>query len=602
MSMKRIEQKKTNRFVLLPIILVMGLVPLIVHEFTYDTGLTSFPWYPNGGGIETDLCLGWKMIAIIAVGVIMVGLLLYHYVKKKMSFSFETAWYFYCFYILFAVMAALFSPYKFWVLRGSYEIFEPIWVVLAYFVFCYYGYHFVREEQQVTFILGWAGVGAFGVSLIAIFQYFGMDFLRSKLGMHLIVAPDKWSSIEIKESSYVPVVSTLSNSNMFSFYFGMLVLLSFAMLFGAKKLYGKVYAGILFLMAGFCLYASNSTSGVAAVILSIAIVGLVLVSRKKVLAVGYVCVVLILVLIVGGFGRNRETFNRIYHDFVGTHYWGEEGFPVNEMRTKDDCIEMDINGNKVMISYTYGDVWDTFVISCKDENGKEIAREKREGDDISEWFVDEKYLQTRVWTEGGFGSSKLHVNVSYTSWVFTNELDGTYQYLNSVGKWVKTEEVKRVSLFREDAFSNRGRIWNKTIPMIPGHFLIGSGANTFLFEFPQNDYVYQNGLNMTTFVDVKAHSWYLQQMIETGGIGSLLLFVFLGCYVVRSVCIYRRVSLKESTVRIGIGLFAAVLEYLITAFANDSNVNTSPVFWCILGLGMAVNRMIVEQEKKKESA
>ena len=43
-------------------------------------------------------------------------------------------------------------------------------------------------------------------------------------------------------------------------------------------------------------------------------------------------------------------------------------------------------------------------------------------------------------------------------------------------------------------------------------------------------------------------------------------------------------------------MFAAVLVYLIAGIANDSNVCTAPVFWGMLGLGLATNRMISEKE------
>ena len=36
--------------------------------------------------------------------------------------------------------------------------------------------------------------------------------------------------------------------------------------------------------------------------------------------------------------------------------------------------------------------------------------------------------------------------------------------------------------------------------------------------------------------------------------------------------------------------------YVIAAVANDSNVCTAPVFWGMLGLGLAVNRMLVEKD------
>ena len=85
--------------------------------------------------------------------------------------------------------------------------------------------------------------------------------------------------------------------------------------------------------------------------------------------------------------------------------------------------------------------------------------------------------------------------------------------------------------------------------------------------------------------------------METGLIGRLALLAFSGWYVIRSMRIYRRADLHESISWVGFGFFAAVLVYLIAAIANDSNVCTAPMFWGMLGLGLATNRMIVEKEK-----
>ena len=64
--------------------------------------------------------------------------------------------------------------------------------------------------------------------------------------------------------------------------------------------------------------------------------------------------------------------------------------------------------------------------------------------------------------------------------------------------------------------SNRGHIWNKTIPLLGKHAFMGSGANTYMFEVPQEDYISQNYVYGANSYDVKAHCWYLQQWVETG--------------------------------------------------------------------------------------
>lgn len=128
------------------------------------------------------------------------------------------------------------------------------------------------------------------------------------------------------------------------------------------------------------------------------------------------------------------------------------------------------------------------------------------------------------------------------------------------------------------------------------YVFMGAGANSYLFEYPQNDYISQAYVYGFNSYGVKAHSWYLQQWVETGLIGTLSLIIFLCWYVVRSIRIYRRVDLHESISWVGFGIFAAVLVYLLVAIVNDSNVCTAPVFWGMLGLGLAVNRMLVKKE------
>ena len=81
---KQIQNKsKASNKALIPIILLMGFIPLIVHMYQYNANLSQFDWFPSGSDGQVDFFFGWKMIAIIIVGIVMVGILLYRYLKKK---------------------------------------------------------------------------------------------------------------------------------------------------------------------------------------------------------------------------------------------------------------------------------------------------------------------------------------------------------------------------------------------------------------------------------------------------------------------------------------------------------------------------------------
>ena len=136
--------KKTNKL-MIPVILMMGFVPLLVHMYSYNSNLSQFDWFPANSDTQTDFFFAWKMIAIVIIGVVMAAILLYrHYVKKE-TLQFENSFYFLLVYGLFVLMSALFSKYKHWVSGGTYELFESVWVVFAYMLLCYYVYNFVRR-------------------------------------------------------------------------------------------------------------------------------------------------------------------------------------------------------------------------------------------------------------------------------------------------------------------------------------------------------------------------------------------------------------------------------------------------------------------------
>ena len=135
--------KKTNKL-MIPVILMMGFVPLLVHMYSYNSNLSQFDWFPANSDTQTDFFFAWKMIAIVIIGVVMAAILLYrHYVKKE-TLQFENSFYFLLVYGLFVLMSALFSKYKHWVSGGTYELFESVWVVFAYMLLCYYVYNFVN--------------------------------------------------------------------------------------------------------------------------------------------------------------------------------------------------------------------------------------------------------------------------------------------------------------------------------------------------------------------------------------------------------------------------------------------------------------------------
>lgn len=599
MSKQVTQKKKSSNKVFIPIILLMGFIPLIVHTYSYNSNLSQFNWFPSGADSQTDFFFGWKMIAIIVVGIVMAGILFYQYFKKKQGLRFENAFYFLFFYAMFVAMSALFSSYKYWVVRGSYELFEPVWVVFVYILLCYYTYHFVQQEQQVKFILCGAGIGMAVVTLIGVFQYFGMDFFKTGFGKHLITNPSWWDNLDSLSFNMLEGTSytTLYNPNFLSFYFGMLIPLLVCVFIAAKKAWQRVLIIVAEVLCLICLKGSRSDTGWMALVVGGVILALVLLSRKK----KAFCVALAIMLIGGvaavAVGSKTDVGIQIKNTIVGT-FRIDDRYAVRDIDTGTDSVMLNVRGNKMYVSYTT-DESGVIVPNCTDENGQTLELAMTDADNQIYVINDERFAGGSIQPIllGDDNIPAISVTYDGIAWDFVETQEAGYCYLNKSGKLVKWEKIKNANLFKEDAMSHRGHMWNVTIPLLGKHVLIGSGANTYMFEYPQDDYLGQAYIYGFNSYEVKAHCWYLQQWVESGLIGTLALLIFMAWYAVQSIRIYRRVDLHESLSWIGFGLFAAVLVYLIAGIANDSNVCTAPVFWGMLGLGMATNRMLVEKEK-----
>ena len=605
--MKKLKrQNNLSCKALIPIIMLIGFVPLIVYQYQYSTNLSQFDWFPNNAEDKIDFFLGWKMIAVIIVATIMLVILMYQIVKKQIKMQFDNSFYFLLFYIMFVLMSALFSKYKYWVVRGTYEVFEPVWIVLAYTIVCIYTYCYVTDEKKVQTVLKWSGIGVVITVLIGVFQKFGFDWFRGNIGKHLMTQPAYWDQLDKMDFKFENNVSycSLYNPNFLSLYLGILIPLGICLIFACKKILYRVLLVVFEVGCIICLSGSQSSSGWMGLTIGGIISILVLLSRNRKVFVISIFALLILVccLVVGE--SQTSIGEKIKTTIAGT-YQMHEKYALWEVETEENDVLLNIKGNVLKLSY-HVDENQTMEIMCYDEKNTQLTLKLME-EDGTEYSIDDTRFENIIIQPMWYGDDTLAITATIEGqvWGFVNKEDG-YYYFNPANKLVKTNKIENAEMFNEDAFSGRGHIWNLTLPLLGKHILVGSGANTFLFEYPQDDYIfgaYASGVNV---FDVKAHCWYLQQFVETGVIGTLLLIVFLCWYVVKSIKIYRRVDLKNRLSWIGFGLFSGVLVYLIVAFTNDSNVCTAPVFWGTLGLGLAVNRMLsqndifVVQENKED--
>lgn len=580
--------------ILIPSVLAMGFIPLIVHIYEYNTGLSQFIWYPEND-MDSDLFLAWKMYAIIAVGVIMLGILLYQRFIKHQNFRYEKSFYLMLIYVCFVILSTLLSPYRQWAISGSYDMFESVWVLLAYMIFCYYTYNYVQDESHAGILLRWSGIGIMIVTLIGVFQCLGLNIYNTTFWKKLILNPSQWDNLDRITSADGLSYSTLFNSNYLSFYYGIIIPLLACLIIGVRKFWHRIVLIIAEILAVFCFAGAQSLSGWLALGISVPIMVLILLSRKKKLFIAGISITGIAIIAGIIICITTSLGDKLSDIFLGTEKLTEV-FSPESIETRDDEVVMVIQGNELHIDYDYNSTDYTVTITCRDADGVQLDYIVYDSSPTTQFIADPAYLDCSI-TPFSIGSLvAIDVKLEENDWCFTKDVDGTFYYINSSTKLEKYTSDQGIELFGHDAFSGRGQIWNHTIPLLKNYLVVGIGANCFIFAYPQNDYIYAAYMDLPNIYDVKPHNWYLQQWIETGMIGFLALLGFYLWYVIRSIRIYRRSNLHESLSWTGIGIFSGTLTYMIVGLANDSNVCTAPVFWVILGLGMAVNRMIAEKE------
>ena len=176
--------------------------------------------------------------------------------------------------------------------------------------------------------------------------------------------------------------------------------------------------------------------------------------------------------------------------------------------------------------------------------------------------------------------------------VICNQVDksGQYYFMNPAGKFVRDDgsDTPEADIFPDNFMSGRGKIWNKTLPILKDYLLVGCGSGLFITAYPQDNYIYS--MYGSSDYDVKPHNMYLQYWVEEGLPFLLLMLAFFIMYYVKVIKNY--IKNKEDVTcavnrRISLGCMLAVTVYLVSGFVNDSMIVYSPVFWTFLGLGMA---------------
>ena len=578
---------------LLPVILMTAVLPLIVLGRKVAVSLGSYAWFPNGE-FQYDFFMYAKSITFLILVIWMLIVLADRILLRRMPVR---NWkYFIPLYIYLAlvIVSTLLSADRTLSLKGMWQQYESVWILAGYAVAVFYCVQIIEKISDIKILLGALAVGAVLQGLLGLGQMAGWDFFSFGIGKKILTAGLDTAAEDALRYQFAgdaqsSVYMALYNPNYAAVYISIMLPVILAMAVNAKKKICRILCAVLCVLLLCCLYGTGSETGllVGGMLIVIFIVTAQLL-RKTSAFRRVTGILLCLILVVGAISGydmakghilanalkksvQKQTYNLEAIDTgkegVTLHYKGRTFELIPEMTEEGQTLTGIEDGKTKMTA-----VWD--------------AQQQRFR------FNDTIYDVWKYDTYEEDGRQYLLMQGKKFTWIFYKDADSdAYVYVNVYGKADELKTAKAIFKGYERALSGRGYIWGRTIPLLSTHLLWGSGPDTFAVVFPQSDYVMKGNTNFRMYqqLPTKAHNLYLQSALQTGVLSLLCLLFFWGRYFVLFVQNIRKGEKKELlTLRCGVAV--SVLGFLLMGMLNDSNLAVSPVFWCVLGMGIAMEQ------------
>ncbi len=587
------EKTEIKFYYFVPLIFIITIIPLITHGKIIELPMEQADFW-KGGIFHVDFFSYYKSTLLIIASCISLLLFGHLILNKKLTLLKEKKYYLSIgTYALFVILSTLFSKDKNVSILGFIEMYQGMSVLLSYILLLVITMNLIKSARDIKIIIYSISVLTVVVGLLGISQYFGHDFLQTSLGKWLITPKVlKDANLNFSFGKFT-IYATMYNTN-FVGSFGALVLpIEIGLYLQADNNKKTIIFFITSILAYTTWLGCNSRAGYVGVILS-SIFGIVI--FRKIIKQKYRKVFsLILSFIIVAAIFNIASSGRVSGQFSKLNPVSEiEKMKSVQEKQKIRFEEISVNDNTFTIQTTnesiVGIVRDD-ELTFKDIEGNKLIINKNEDDIIT--FNDKKYENYNFEKKDDSKRIECTVYGKPLHLYITNENEIRVISLNN--KLTIPVEAPRVKLFdgRETFASNRGYIWSRSIPMLTNTLLIGSGPDSYCMVFPQEDYVgrFNTSRGMTDIVVDKPHNMYLQTAINTGVVSLLALLIMWGIYILDSMKLYLDSKIKKISDYMGVSVFLSITAYLGAGIFNDNVVSVAPLFWIILGLGIAINRM-----------
>lgn len=584
------HQTSLSNLYLLPVLFIIAIVPLIVYVKLVELdGLEATYWH--GGTVDIDFFHYYKSMYFIAGSYIGAMIMLIIHSIKSIKFVKSKYYIPLGIYALLVFISALFADDSDVAIRGYMDYFQGVFVLLGYVLFVITIINLVREEKHIKAILGSFIFVGVVVGFISVGQFFGHDIFQTRFGTLLITPKalhDLVEGLQIANSKY-SIYATMYNPNYVGSFAALMIPLSFSMYFYNKNIR---YAILSILFVGLMVFVgigSNSRAGILGVSSALILIGILF--RKELIKKPLHIVIPFISLILILFGLNIASKGLVFDE-------------IKSLSLPDEIIQAKEKASKSV--YIEEMIFDDYNLDILTE----------ENDIHIEFINNELYFTT---LDGSLldiivdGRRITFVDEKYEEFTFTRSEDMKYYYVNVYGHgfniWLTIDGFKFQGLSGDlfipsnpdkidfldkygSLFSSRAYIWSRSIPLLKKYIIIGAGPDMFGIAFPQNDYVGKLNHSSVTSLVLNPHNMYIQTGVNTGVISLIALLTVFGIYLLDSLKLFINKSIQTLNDYIGAGLFASITAYLVTGFFNDQVMSVAPLFYAMLGLGIAINHII----------
>lgn len=580
------QEEKYSSYFLIPLFIILCMIPFIVRLKEYNPNLSQFQWFSNDDVAE-DMFLYYKHWIFVAVAAGMALIIGVKAFLDRRIMKFSPVFIPLAIYAILALVSSVFSKYASFCFSGSYEQFESVFALLGYCIVVYYVFLFAKTEKNVKLIITFVLIEAIVMVLLGIAQFTGHDFFGTTLGNDLIL-PAKYQGYETSLVMGVGrIYLSLYNPNYVGVYTALITPIFLIMLFFQKSKKNIILYTCIVLGLVLCTFGSQSLAGILGII--VAVICTIIFMWRYLLKHYYITIPVVLVAIIGLIAMNIITDNLLWNKLMYSIGNSRTSYALTQMDTNDDNVSLTYNGNKLYVQYIANGDQSVNLIPT-DETGQMVAGTYDEATK-SYLLTDERFSGISLGLSEQ-SSQIFYIQESGVQWFFTNQLEGggTYYHVNRVGKLDKMVTApSAVFTGYENFASMRGYIWSRTIPTLRNYLFLGSGPDTFVMAFPQQDYLNMSKCGFAVGLLTKPHCLYLQMGVQTGVLSLIAFLIFYGMYFISSFLLYIKGRFNSYYAQIGVAIFIGTIGYMVTGLTNDSSINTAPIFWTLIGVGIVVN-------------